>query len=104
MEHAQKGSTMSRKLMAILVSSTLVFGNFTTSAWSAPAKFSATSAVTNQSPLPPGGAAGIRQAQGEGIEPWAAIAIVAGIFLVGVLLLHEDDDDTSSPSTTGTGG
>ncbi|HWL92373.1 MAG TPA: hypothetical protein VNT79_02475 [Phycisphaerae bacterium] len=94
---------MSRKLMAILVSSTLAFGNLSTSAWSAPAVSGATAPANNQSPLTPGGVAGIKQAQGQGIEPWAAIAIVAGIFLVGVLLLEEDDDDDNGgPSTTGT--
>jgi hypothetical protein len=93
---------MSRQLMAILVSSALAFGNISTSAWSAPAAAQSVAAAKNQAPLPPAGAAGIKQAQGQGIEPWAAIAIVAGIFLVGVLLLESDDDDSGGPSTTGT--
>jgi len=99
---------MSRKLMAILVSTTLVFGHVNSSAWAAPDNagkaqmVQAAAAVKNQSPLPPGGAASLKQAQGEGIGPLAAIAIVAGLFLVGVLLLDDDDDDDGSTSTTGT--
>ena len=94
---------MSRKLVAILVSSALALGNLSTTALAAPEPVS----VKNQYPLPAGGAAGIKQAQGQGVEPWAAIAIVAGIFLAGVLLLQagdDDDDDNGGPSTTGTGG
>ena len=103
---------MSRKLMAILISSVLVFGNVSTSAWSANTVSSTMNTETvlsaaagnNPSPLAPGGAAGIREAQGYGqIEPWAAIAIVAGIFLVAYLLMHDEDDD-DGPSTTGTTG
>jgi len=104
---------MSRRFVAILISSALVFGNVSTSAWSASSSSSTvrTEAVqtvapaTNKSPLAPGAAAGIKEAQGYNqIEPWAAIAIVAGIFLVGVLLIgdNDDDDHTTSTSTTGT--
>ena len=52
----------------------------------------------------PGAAAGIKEAQGYGqVEPWEAIAIVAGIFLVAYLLMHDnDDDETSTTTTTGT--
>lgn len=97
---------MSRKLMAILVSSALVFGTVSTSAWSAPSQSSAIATqtvapVNNPSPLPAGGAAGIKQAQGFDDSPWFGIAVVVGLFIVGVLLLQDDDDD-ESVSTTGT--
>jgi import receptor subunit TOM6-like len=99
---------MSRKLISILVSSALVFGTVSTSAWSAPAGSAAqTQAVqtvapaNNQSPLPPGGAAGIEQAQGFQDSPWFGIGVIVGLFVLGVLLLQDDDDDDTT-STTGT--
>lgn len=99
---------MSRKLMAILVSSALVFGTVGTSAWSAPSGSKAveTQAVqtvapaNNPSPLPPAGAAGIKQAQGFQDSPWFGIGVVVGLFVIGVLLLQDDDDDEAT-STTG---
>ena len=100
---------MSRKLMAILVSSALVFGTVSTSAWSAPSGSSAVQAqavqtaapANNQSPLPPGGVAGIKQAQGFQDSPWFGIGVIVGLFVLGVLLLQDDDDDDTT-STTGT--
>jgi hypothetical protein len=100
---------MSRRLMVTLISSLLVFGNWSTGAISAPSVsesgqtgISRTSASNNQSPLPPGTAAGIKQAQGWQIDPWLGVGIVVGVFLIGVLLLHDDDDDHGSVGTTGT--
>jgi hypothetical protein len=60
--------------------------------------------IKNQSPLPPGGAAGIKQAQGSEIDPLLAGGIVAGIFLVGVLLIGDNDDDDNGVATTTTIG
>ena len=94
---------MLRQLMAVLVSSALVFGSVSTTAMSAPMQTSAS--IKNQSPLPPGGAAGIRQAQGSQIDPLLAIGIVAGLFLVGVLLIGDStDDDNNGVTTTSTTG
>jgi hypothetical protein len=103
---------MSRQLMAILVSTAMVLVSMSTTA--ASATFSRNPAQTdmiqsavppkNQAPLPPGGAAGIKQAQGSQIDPLLAIGIVAGIFLVGVLLIGDnDDDDDDGPVATTTG-
>ena len=100
---------MSRKLMAMLVSSALVFGSVSTSAWSATDRVGATQAQTvqtadsskNFSPLPPGGAAGIKQAQGIEDSPWLGIGIVAGIVIIAWILLDDGDDDDEAP-TTGT--
>ena len=99
---------MSRQLMAILVSSALVFGSVT-SAVSAPARITGqtdvvqTAAPMNHAPLPAGGSAGIKQAQATEINPALAIGIVAGLFLLGVLLIGDnDDDDDDGPTTTGT--
>ena len=99
---------MSRKLTALLVSSALVFANTSTSAWSAGSEPSGTqaaqseSAANNQAPLPPGGAAGIKEAQGVQDSPWLGIGIVVALFVGGVLLLDDDDDDDGATSTTGT--
>ena len=98
---------MSRKLMAALLSSALILGNVSTSAWSAPDVSGANQAQSvqgadpakNQAPLPPAGAAGIKQAQGLiGEYPILTLALVVG---AGVLiwLLIDDDDDEESPST-----
>jgi len=98
---------MSRKLMAMLVSSALVFGSVSTSAWSATDTVGATQAQTvqtadspkNFSPLPPGGAAGIKQAQGIEDSPWLGLGIVAGIVIIAWVLLDDNDDDDEAPST-----
>ena len=91
---------MSRKLMAMLVSSALAFGSVTTSAWSATDSAGATP-TQNSSPLPPGGAAGIKEAQGIENSPWLGLGIVAGIVIIAWVLLDDgdDDDDDEAPST-----
>jgi hypothetical protein len=101
---------MSRKLMAMLVSSTLVLGSISTSAWSAPETAGATQAQAAQntaspknfSPLPAGGAAGIKQAQGIEDSPWLGIGIVAAIVVVAWILLDDDDSDDEEAPSTGT--
>ena len=89
---------MSRKLMAMLVSSALVFGSVSTSAWSATDTPGATQ-TQNSSPLPAGGAAGIKEAQGIENSPWLGLGIVAGIVIIAWVLLDDDDDDDEAPST-----
>ena len=52
-------------------------------------------------PLAPGGAAGVKQAQGFGnvpIEFWIAGGLI--LIIAIVLLVQDDDDDTSTPTTT----
>ena len=95
---------MSRKLMAALLSSSLVLGSVSTTAWSAPNTDQAQSVqgvdeTKNQAPLPPAGAAGIKQAQGIlGDYPLLTLALIGGaIALVWILL--DDDDDEEAPST-----
>ena len=96
---------MSRKLMAMLVSSALVLGSVSTSAWAATDTVGATQAVQtsdspkNFSPLPPGGAAGIKEAQGIENSPWLGLGIVAGIVIIAWVLLDDDDEDEEAPST-----
>ena len=102
---------MSRKLTALLTSSALVFVTVSTSAWSAPAasapaqtqSVKQAAAPSNSAPLPPGAAAGIKEAQGVENSPWLGIGVVVGLFVAGVLLLDDDDDDDGGTSTsTGT--
>jgi len=58
------------------------------------------SASTTASPLPPGGAAGIKQAQGtDWSGPLIGAAVTGGIFL-GLLLLVDTDDTGPVTSTT----
>ena len=97
---------MSRKLMAMLVSSAMVFGSVSTSAWSAtdisvPKTEAVQTADTskNQSPLPAGGAAGIKRAQGFEDSPWLGLGLVAAAVIIAWVLLDDDDSDDSSSGT-----
>ena len=96
---------MSRKLMVVLLSSALAFGNISTIAWAATDAPSGqvgqtADAIKNHAPLPPAGAAGIKQAQGFVEEhPLLTVALVAGIIAVVWILLDDDDDDDTVPST-----
>ena len=86
---------MLRRLTAALVSTALVL------AAASPGAFAASN--KNQSPLPPGKAAGIRQAQGGQIDPLLAGGIVVGLFAIGVLLIGDNNDDDHGTTTTTTG-
>ena len=93
---------MSRKFTALLISTALLLANTSTSGWSseqAQANLQRP-VVANQAPLPAGGAAGIKQAQGAENSLLLGIGVVVGLFVVGVLLLGDDDDDTSSSTGT----
>jgi hypothetical protein len=87
---------MSRKLMTILLSSALVFANVSATAWSAT---QASDPVKNEAPLPPAGAAGIKQAQGLSDSPGLIIAIAVGVVALIWILVDDDGEDTP---TTGT--
>jgi hypothetical protein len=95
---------MSRKLMAVLVSTAMAFSTISTSAWSAgEATKQAAQTVTakNQAPLPAAGAAGIKQAQG-GVDNSALIlgGLIIGTIIIAVLLANDDDDAGGGPITT----
>jgi hypothetical protein len=93
--------------MAILVSSALVFGSVSTSAWSATdtsniiqaQTVQATDAAKNSSPLPPGGAAGIEQAQGFENSPWLGLGLVAAAVIIAWILIDNDDGDEGATGT-----
>ena len=99
---------MSRRLMAVLLSSALVFGNVSTSAWSAtdtsnaiPAQVTQTTdGATNLAPLPAGGAAGIKQAQGFEDSPWLGLGLVVAIVVIAWVLIDNNDGDDDSSSGT----
>jgi len=97
---------MSRKSMAVLVSLALVLGSISTSAsaQSAPTKQDQPAVTTasndsakNQSPLPPGGPAGLQQAQGSNSTLW----IIGGVVLAGIILavVLAGNNNKSTPST-----
>jgi hypothetical protein len=94
--------------MTILLSSTLVFTNVSTTAWSATDSSGATQTsssasadpVKNQAPLPPAGAAGIKQAQGLSDYPGLTIAVAVGV--IALIWILVDDDGEDSGASTGT--
>jgi hypothetical protein len=98
---------MSRKFMAVFLSSALVLGSVSTSAWSAPdtsasqaQSVQSSEQAKNQAPLPPAGAAGIQQAQGIlGDYPVLTLALIGGAIALVWILLDDDDDDDETPST-----
>ena len=97
---------MFRTLLASLIVSALMLG-----AWSATAATSTarTEAVvgtvapaSHQVPLPPGGAAGIKEAQGiESDSYWLQTGLVIGAFVVVWVLMGIDDSDEATTTTTG---
>jgi len=88
--------------MVALVSGAIAFGGLEPASAAQDAKKAPSQASRNAMPLAPGGAAGIRQAQGSSTNDWiligGGILIAAGIL---VLVGAGNGDDTSS-TTTGT--
>ena len=94
---------MSRALPAALIVSALVLG-----AWSANPATSTVqteavgtvAAASNLSPLPPGGAAGIKKAQGnEGDSYWLGAGLVIGAFIIIWVLMDIGDSDEATATT-----
>lgn len=94
---------MWRQLLTVLLLSIVMIGSLDT-AWSAPNANLATpnSVQKNESPLPPGGAAGIKQAQGtDWSGPLIGAAVTGGIFLAILLLVQDEDSGVdTAPVTT----
>ena len=89
---------MLHQSMAALVSTALVLGVMSPGVLAASNK--------NQSPLPAGKAAGIRQAQGGQVDPLLAGGIVVGIFAIGALVIGDNGDNDhegGGPTTTTSG-
>ena len=96
---------MPRKLIALLISSTLAFSGVSTSGWSAtgvrqaPTDGATILEVKNVPPLAPAGAAGIRVAQGSGGNE---LYIIGGFIAVFALLwlIDSGNDGDDVPSGT----
>ena len=96
---------MSRRLVALVVVSALLIGS--TGAGAQTPVVSATQARTthasmmakNEPPLKPGGAAGIRKAQGAAdLDVWFISGLIVAA-IVAALLLADDDDATNGTAT-----
>ena len=88
--------------IAVLLSCVVIVGS-ANAAWSAPivTPASSTSVSRVASPLPPGGAAGIKQAQGaDWSGPLIGAAITGGIFVAMLLLIDGDDTGPVTSTTT----
>jgi hypothetical protein len=101
---------MVRKMVALLVSGAVLIGGMNAAlAQGASAQPAGTSSISttqnakadsNSTPLPPGGAAGIRQAQGGGETVWNIIGLgFLGAVVLAMIFVGNDEDD-ETPSTT----
>ena len=98
---------MVRKVMAVLVSGALWLGS-TNAVWTQTAAPPASTASStsapqngNAAPLPPGGAAGIRQAQGTGDTVWHIIGLgFLGAVVLAMIFVGNDEDEEIVTTTT----
>jgi hypothetical protein len=98
---AGKGRTMRSVMIAVCLLASVLAAE----AASAPAANTPPQTIVStpsKAPLPPAGAAPIRQAQGIGRQLlyWAA---AGAVIITGVLLLYQDDDYTTTTTTSATG-
>ena len=93
---------MVRKMVALLVSSAVLLGSMNAAfaqsgaAQSGNARASTTARIDrNATPLPPGGAAGIRQAQGTSETVWTIIGLgfLGGVVLAMIFVGNDEDDE-----------
>jgi len=95
---------MSRTLLATLIVSALALSPWSVTEAGSTAQTEAVgivAAASNQSPLPPGGAAGIKEAQGIERGYWLEAGLVIGAFVIIFVLMGIDDSDEET-TTTGT--
>jgi hypothetical protein len=95
---------MFRALLATLIVSALALSALSATAATRTARTEAmgtVAAVGNPSPLPPGVAAGIKEAQGIGDSYWLQAGLVIGAFVVIFVLMGIDDSDEATTTTTG---
>ena len=99
------GVPMSRTLLATLIASTLALSDLSATAATSTVQTDAVgivAAVRNHSPLPPGDAAGIKEAQGiENDSYWLQAGLVIGAFVIIWVLMGIDDSDESTTTTSG---
>jgi len=93
-------------MVALLVSSAVLVGgmNAALAQGASPAGTAVSTnakAEGNSTPLPPGGAAGIRQAQGGGDTVWHIIGLgFLGGVVLAMIFIGNDEDDEAIPTTT----
>jgi hypothetical protein len=92
---------MSRTLLATLIVSALVLNTANAATSTALAVSMATgAAASNRSALPPGRAAGIKEAQGvESGSYWREATLVIGAFALVAILMGIDDSDEATTTT-----
>jgi hypothetical protein len=90
------------KISSACVAGVLTIGQAFAAPTTGPARPQTSASVSNQAPLPPAGAASIREAQGVG-RPLLYWAGAGAVIIAGVILIAgpQDDDDTSTTTTTG---
>jgi hypothetical protein len=105
---------MTRKMVALLVSSAVCLGGMNAASSAPSPSAHAGNAVPpigavgdakadrNSTPLPPGGAAGIRQAQGNGETFWNIIGLgfFGGVVLAMIFVGNDEDSETTTTTTT----
>jgi len=101
---------MVRKMVALLVSGAVLLGSANVAlAQGGSAGATAKAVVASQdsmagrksTPLPPGGAAGIRQAQGTGETIWTIIGLgFFGGVVLAMIFVGNDEDENQVPVTT----
>jgi hypothetical protein len=100
---------MVRKMVALLVSSAVLVGGINAALAQGASPQPAGTAVStnakadgNSTPLPPGGAAGIRQAQGGGDTVWHIIGLgfLGGVVLAMIFVGNDEDDETVATTTS----
>lgn len=95
---------MFRALLATLIVSALALSALSATAATSTVQTEAVgivAAASNPSPLTPGGAAGIKEAQGIGDSYWLQAGLVIGAFVVIFVLMGIDDSDEATTTTTG---
>jgi hypothetical protein len=92
---------MVRKMVALLVSGAVLIGGMNAALAQGPSAQPAGTSSTNSTPLPPGGAAGIRQAQGGGETAWNIIGLgFLGAVVLAMIFIGNDEDDETPTTTT----
>jgi hypothetical protein len=98
---------MVRKMVALLVSGAVLIGGMNAALAQAASPQPANRAIStkadgNPTPLPPGGAAGIRQAQGGGDTAWHIVGLgfLGGVVLAMIFVGNDEDDETPTTTTS----
>jgi hypothetical protein len=97
---------MIRKMVALLVSSAVLVGSMNAAlAQAASSQPASTTSSTvqngNSTPLPAGGAAGIRQAQGGGETAWHIVGLgFLGGVILAMIFVGNEEGPTEVPTTT----